>query len=580
MMNKMTALLTLGSALLMSTIANGAVDLSNPVGESDAAFEQRMAWFNEARFGMFIHWGAYSVLSGEWQGKPVPKYAEWIRHYGKISKADYREVCEQFQPDQFDADAWIRSARDAGMKYFVITTKHHDGFCLWDSAYTDYDIKDLAGLDFDPLAELSAACKKYGVRFGTYYSIIDWEYPTKGAEFSRGEGKAKYFQYMKDQIRELIEKYDTDILWFDGDWKKWWTLEDGAELYAYIRELKPSIIINNRVSKRSDFERDFGTPEQATPGMDLGYDWEACWTINDTWGFRKTDTNWKSTQQLVEKLSDIVSKGGNLLLNVGPKPDGAFPEASTEQLLEMGQWMQVAREGIYGTDSSEIPQPSWGRLTQKGQALYLHVFNWPADGKLVLSEVNIQATRASLLGATEQGLRVISGEKSVEIILPGQKPAGLVPMIRLEFDGEIKALGKRDNLALKEGDIYMTAEQAVVSGQGPLRLTGQENQSLELWRSPRNQARWEFENVSADAVYDIELIYALDPAQAGSEFLLTCGAVELSGKVPATSDWNDYQTLKVGEIAVPGVGRAAITLTKKGGRTSLFNLRAIIMRKR
>ena len=144
MMNKMTALLTLGSALLMSTIANGAVDLSNPVGESDAAFEQRMAWFNEARFGMFIHWGAYSVLSGEWQGKPVPKYAEWIRHYAKISKADYREVCEQFQPDQFDADAWVRSARDAGMKYFVITTKHHDGFCLWDSAYTDYDIKDLA----------------------------------------------------------------------------------------------------------------------------------------------------------------------------------------------------------------------------------------------------------------------------------------------------------------------------------------------------------------------------------------------------------------------------------------------------
>ena len=579
MMNKMTALLTLGSALLMSTTANGAVDLSNPVGESDAAFEQRMAWFNEARFGMFIHWGAYSVLSGEWQGKPVPKYAEWIRHYAKISKADYREVCEQFQPDQFDADAWVRSARDAGMKYFVITTKHHDGFCLWDSAYTDYDIKDLAGLDFDPLAELSAACKKYGIRFGTYYSIIDWEYPTKGAEFSRGEGKAKYFQYMKDQIRELIEKYDTDILWFDGDWKKWWTLEDGAELYAYIRELKPSIIINNRVSKRSEFERDFGTPEQATPGMDLGYDWEACWTINDTWGFRKTDTNWKSTQQLVEKLSDIVSKGGNLLLNVGPKPDGAFPEASTEQLLEMGQWMQVAGEGIYGTDSSEIPQPSWGRLTQKGQALYLHVFNWPADGKLVLSDVKMQATRASLLGETEQGLRVISGEQSVEIILPEQKPTGLVPMIRLEFEGEIEASREMDTLALKEGDVYLTAEQAVISGKGSLRLSGKEKKNLGYWRSNQKLATWEFENVSSDAVYDIELIYALDPVDAGAKFLLKCGASELSGKAPATGSWDDYQTRKVGEIAVPGVGRTAVSLMKKDG-TTLFNLRAIILRKR
>ena len=457
MMKRSVALLTLASALLMNTTTNGAVDLLNPIGESDAAFEQRMAWFNEARFGMFIHWGAYSVLGGEWQGKTVPFYAEWIRHKGKIPKDDYRKVCEQFKPERFDADAWIRTARDAGMKYFVITTKHHDGFCLWDSAYTDYDIKDLAGLDFDPLAELSAACKKYGVRFGTYYSIIDWEYATTDLAFMKSGGKEQYVQYMKDQVRELIEKYDTDILWFDGDWKKWWTMEDGADLYAYIRELKPSIIINNRVSKRAKFKRDFGTPEQTTPGMDLGYDWEACWTINHSWGFKKADTKWKSTEQLVEKLSDIVSKGGNLLLNVGPKPDGAFPEASIGQLHEMGQWMQVAGEGIYGSDSSNIAQPSWGRLTKKGQSLYLHLFNWPADGKLVLSGVNMQATRACLLGATDQDLRVTSGKERVEIILPKQKPAGLVPMIRLEFEGEIKAFSKANQLEVKEGDVHLPA---------------------------------------------------------------------------------------------------------------------------
>ena len=578
-MNKCVGLITLVSALLMSTTVHGTMDVLNPLGESDAELEQRMAWFNEARFGMFIHWGAYSVLGGEWQGKPVGGYAEWIRHKGNISKADYRKVCEQFQPDKFDADAWIRAARDAGMKYFVITTKHHDGFCLWDSAYTDYDIKDLAGLDFDPLAELSAACKKYGVRFGTYYSTIDWEYPTKGAEFMKSGGKEKYVQYMKDQVRELIEKYDTDILWFDGDWKKWWTLEDGAELYAYIHELKPSAIINNRVSKRKQFKRDFGTPEQATPGMDLGYDWEACWTINHSWGFKKADTNWKSTEELVKKLSDIVSKGGNLLLNVGPKPDGAFPQASTEQLLEIGRWMQVAGEGIYGTDSSKIVQPSWGRLTQKGQSLYLHVFDWPADGTLVLSGVNLQATGAILLGEKEQDLRVTSGEERVEIILPGQTPKGLVPMIRLEFEGGIKASNQEDKLRLKEGDVYLTAEQAVISGEGPLRLDGQEKRNLGFWRSNHNRATWEFENVSQDGVYDVELVYSLAPTYVGAEFLLQCGAEECSGKVPATSGWKDYQTLKAGKLSVPAVGRASITLRKQAGGEALFNLRAMILRK-
>ena len=577
-MRKCFGICTLVSALLMGTTVNGAMDLLNPTGESDAELEQRMGWFNDARFGMFIHWGAYSVLGGEWQGKPVKGYAEWIRHKGKISKDDYRKVCEQFKPDRFDADAWIRSARDAGMKYFVITTKHHDGFCLWDSAYTDYDIKDLAGLDFDPLAELSAACKKYGVRFGTYYSLIDWEYPTKGTEFLKGGGKKKYVQYMKDQVRELIEKYDTDILWFDGDWKKWWTLKDGADLYAYIRELKPSIIINNRVSKRSEFKRDFGTPEQATPGMDLGYDWEACWTINHSWGFKKADTNWKSTDQLVEKLSDIVSKGGNLLLNVGPKPDGAFPEASIGQLREIGRWMKTAGEGIYGTDSSKISQPSWGRLTQKGQSLYLHLFNWPADGKLVLEGVKMQATRAILLGAKEQELRVTSGEKSVEIILPGQQSMGLVPMIRLEFEGEIEAFSKADQLKLKEGDLYLPAEAAAIKrGPGPI-LIGPGKKVLGTWRTNRSQAVWEFENVSQDAVYDVELIYALDPAGDGAGFLLKCGAEELSVKIPATSGPDDYQTLKVGEISVPGVGRASVSLLKQTGDASRFNLKAMILR--
>ena len=581
-MKKTIHIFTLLSALLTGAVSHGALDLMNPIGESDAELEQRMAWFNEARFGMFIHWGAYSVLSGEWQGKPVRGYAEWIRGKANIPKADYREVCKQFQPDKFDADAWIRTARDAGMKYFVITTKHHDGFCLWDSAYTDYDLKDLAGLDVDPLAELSAACKKYGVRFGTYYSILDWEVPENdNSRVAKPDDKEEYVLYMKNQIRELVEKYDTDILWFDGDWVSWWTLEDGADLYAYIRGLKPSIIINNRVSKRKTFKRDFGTPEQATPGMDLGYDWEACWTINHSWGFKKADTKWKSTEQLVEKLSDIVSKGGNLLLNIGPKADGTFPEGNTEQLLEMGQWLETAGEGIYGTDSSNIPQPSWGRLTQKGQNLYLHVFNWPANGKLLLPAVKLQAGRASLLRAENQDLRVRNGEQGVEITLPGEKPEGLVPMIRLEFEGEIETLSNAKGLpekkiALKEGDVHLSAKDAVITGTGGLRL---EDQHLGFWRSNSNRATWEFENVSPDEVYAVELVYSLESSHAGARFQLQCGQTTLSGKPPATRGWKDFQTLPVGKLTVSEVGRAAITLQKQGGGTALFNLKAIVLRK-
>ena len=578
-MKSIPVLFTLAAAFFISAPAARALDVLNPLGESDAELAQRMAWFNEARFGMFIHWGAYSVLGGEWQGKTIPWYAEWIRGRAKIPADEYRKVCEQFQPDHFDADAWIRTARDAGMKYFVITTKHHDGFCLWDSAYTDYDIKDLAGLDFDPLAELSAACKKYGVRFGTYYSTLDWEIPTTDSAFMNNGGKEKYLQYMRDQIRELIENYDTDILWFDGDWEPWLTMEDGAELYAYIRGLKPSVIINNRVSKRARFKRDFGTPEQNTPGMDLGYDWEACWTINHSWGFKKADTKWKSTQQLIEKLSDITSKGGNLLLNVGPKADGSFPEACNERLLEMGKWLETNGEGIYGTDSSTLPQPSWGRLTQRGQALYLHVFEWPGSGVLTLEGVRMKPVDAILLGAAAQDVKIRSTGNQVEIALPKQRPEGLVPMVRIAFEGELQALGAVDLFALKEGDLFLPAGEAVVTGGGPLRLEGGKKH-LGFWLSNDNQARWEFENVSPNAVYDVELVYALDAEYAGAEFLFTYGDQALSGAVPATSGWTDFQTLKAGELSVPGVGRASVTLQKQGEGRALFNLNAILLRKR
>lgn len=347
------------SLLLMLLLLNSglmAQERVNYLNESEEAFQNRMQWFLDAKYGMFIHFGLYSQLGGIYKGNDEGRYAEWIQANQQIPKSEYSKLIDTWNPEKFDADKIVKLAKKAGMKYLVITTKHHEGFCLWNSEYTDFDIDNspMKGRNF--IKEISDACKKYGIRFGTYYSIIDWNHPShdipntaeeidsshnRWMDLKLVEGKkAEYVQYMKNQIKELIEKYDTDILWFDGDWVGYWTLEDGNDLYQYCRELKPEIIINNRVSKRKIFKKDFGTPEQEHPGETLNHYWEACYTMNDSWGFKIKDTDWKSPQVIYERLQDITGKGGNFLLNVGPDGNGKVPKEAIEILLEVGKMIK------------------------------------------------------------------------------------------------------------------------------------------------------------------------------------------------------------------------------------------------
>jgi len=347
------------SLLLMLLLLNSglmAQERVNYLNESEEAFQNRMQWFLDAKYGMFIHFGLYSQLGGIYKGNDEGRYAEWIQANQQIPKSEYSKLIDTWNPEKFDADKIVKLAKKAGMKYLVITTKHHEGFCLWNSDYTDFDIDNspMKGRDF--IQEISDACKKYGIRFGTYYSIIDWNHPSheipntaeeidsshnRWMDLKLVEGKkAEYVQYMKNQIKGLIEKYDTDILWFDGDWVGYWTLEDGNDLYQYCRELKPDVIINNRVSKRELFKKDFGTPEQEHPGETLNHYWEACYTMNDSWGFKIKDTDWKSPQVIYEKLQDITGKGGNFLLNVGPDGNGEVPKEAIEILLEVGKMIK------------------------------------------------------------------------------------------------------------------------------------------------------------------------------------------------------------------------------------------------
>ncbi len=330
----------------------------NYLEESEKDMANRMKWFVDAKYGMFIHFGLYSQLGGIYEGNDEGRYAEWIQANQQIPKSDYVKLIDTWVPKNFNADKIVRLAKKAGMKYIVITTKHHEGFCLFESDFTEYDIANspMKGRDF--IKELSDASKKYGLHFGTYYSIIDWNHPSfdipdanakqvdrkrwQNPTFVEGK-KAEYVQYMKNQIKELIEKYDTEILWFDGDWADCWTTADGDDLYQYIRELKPEIIINNRVSKREIFKKDFGTPEQFHPDSELKYYWEACYTMNDSWGFKIKDTDWKKPEEVYEKLQDINGKGGNFLLNVGPDGNGDVPKESAKILIEVGKMIRKSK---------------------------------------------------------------------------------------------------------------------------------------------------------------------------------------------------------------------------------------------
>jgi len=428
--------------------------------ETTAERDQRMKWWREARFGMFIHWGLYAVPAGEYNGKRSERIGEWIMEWANIPRAEYEKFAPQFNPVKFNAREWVRIAKDAGMKYIVITSKHHDGFALYNSRISNYDVVDATPYRRDLIKALAAETKKQGLKFCFYYSILDWHHPSQfvdapGKDPAAGNrttkmrpgGKEQYVSYMKGQLRELITTYDPAVLWFDGEWQDWWTEEDGQDLYRFVRVLKPSIIINNRVGKGRqgmagmnktdrEYSGDFGTPEQRIPANGLpGVDWESCMTMNTTWGYKFYDDKWKTTETLVRNLIDVASKGGNYLLNVGPMANGLIPQPSVERLAGVGKWMKVNGEAIYGTTASPFPtQLAFGRATSKPGKTYLHVFDWPADGKLQIPAVGKTVRSAQLLASPKSALKFVGDSNGLTIQLPGKSLDPIATVIVLEHE--------------------------------------------------------------------------------------------------------------------------------------------------
>jgi alpha-L-fucosidase len=497
-----------------------AADLSP---ESPAQRDARMRWWREARFGMFIHWGLYAIPAGEWNGRT--DHAEWIRDTARIPIEEYEKLVGQFNPVKFDADEWARVAQDAGMKYIVITSKHHDGFCLFDSQYTDFDVT-ATPFKRDILKEMAAACGRAGLRICWYHSIMDWHHPDylprrpweqrspEGADFDR------YSAHLKSQLRELITSYGKiGVLWFDGEWESTWTHAYGEPLYRYVRSLQPDIIVNNRVDKgrggmagmtSGAHAGDFGTPEQEIPATGMpGVDWETCMTMNDHWGYNRHDHNFKSTEALIRTLADVASKGGNFLLNVGPTAEGEIPAESVARLRAIGRWMKVNGESIYGTSAGPFKSLSWGRCTQRVSGddvtrLYLHVFDWPKDGRLVIGGLLNEPKGARLLSAGEKSSLDMSRDGDALVVkVPREASDAIDSVVVLDIAGrpdvaDPPVIGSKTEIFIDELEVavtsdrqgveirYTTDDSAPASDapivRGPIRLSQTATVSARLFR--------------------------------------------------------------------------------------------------
>jgi len=446
-----------------------------------------MKWWREARFGMFIHWGVYAQLAGVYHGHEQEHGgAEWIMNRMKIPVAEYQSFAKQFNPVKFNAEEWVRTAKEAGMKYIIITAKHHDGFAMFKSNASKWNIVDATPYGKDVLKALAAACKKYGVKLGFYYSQAqDWNNPGGAAarkvmregwanpdsakidaytaahngHWDPAQETSTFAQYIDQvavpQVRELMSNYeDVAVLWWDTPTNM---TDEAALKLQELLKLQPRIITNDRL-KRPNFPGDTKTPEQKIPGLSEldGKDWETCMTMNGTWGYRTSDNKWKSTETLIHNLCDIASKGGNYLLNVGPKPDGTFPQESVQRLKEIGNWMKINSEAIYATQRSPLAPLAWGRCTKKdangNTILYLSVFNWPADEKLVVPGLKNPVVSAKLL-ANGKDLKTQASGEGLEIHVSREAPDAIASIIKLQVKGVVAEAMTSASEKMKTGAI-------------------------------------------------------------------------------------------------------------------------------
>ncbi|HPA20626.1 MAG TPA: alpha-L-fucosidase [Verrucomicrobiae bacterium] len=574
------------AAVPQSAPSQDAASLDPYANETKEQRDARMGWWREAKFGMFIHWGIYAVPAGTYKGKQIAGIGEWIMRNAEIPVADYRAFARQFNPVKYRPETWAKLAKEAGMRYMVITSKHHDGFALFPSDVTDWDVTDATPCGKDLIGPLANAARTQGLRFGLYYSQAqDWTHPGGAkARLKEGEGwddthKGSFDSYLDKiaapQVKEILARYQPDILWWDTP--AWMNKERADRLITLIK-LRPGLIHNNRLG--GGYKGDTETPEQHIPATGFkDRDWEVCMTMNDTWGFKSYDENWKSTTDLIQKLCDIVSKGGNFLLNVGPTPEGEIPQPSIERLHAVGAWMKVNGEAIYGTTASPFHKLLWGRCTKKvradGTTLYLHVFDWPKDGKLVIPGLKSAPKAASLLsdGTTLQAKR--SGDNIV-VDVPAAAPDPIASVVKLEIPGPLDV----ESVALQQGQdgkIELTAPFAELNNPGYGSHLILENKggapNVGGWTDARAWIEWTYQ-VNKPGSFKVAVSVA-----APAKTTIQWGADERKQKVTIdpTGGYESFKTVELGTATIDAAGPHKFALRTVAKDWKPINVRSVTL---
>ena len=484
-----------------------------PVEPAAVPAADRLQWFREAKFGLFIHWGAYAILGRE----------EWARQLLQIPRDEYRDMALGFDPTAFDPDAWAALAKEAGVRYAVITSKHHDGFALYDSALSDFDVKG-ARYGRDVLGPLAASMRRAGIPLGFYYSIMDWHHPdylprrpwekdrpVKGADFGR------YMDFAAGQLRELVTQYDPAVLWFDGEWEHSNEEQRAFAIGKTLLDMKPALLINDRLYRREPGFGDFGTPENFVPATGVRNPdgsprlWEACVTMNwNGWGYNRTETEFRSAPQLIRQLVEIVSKGGNLLLNVGPGPDGRIPEEFAVRLRAIGAWLRANGEAVYGASASVFDRlPFFGHCTVKGRTLYLHVMGWPNDGRLRLPGLRTEVDKAYLLADRAKALAFGREGKDVVVRLPARAPDPDAAVVAVELAGD-PAVEPFAIVAGKDGRVELPvclADLRSEMGQRAYLDHFYRTTMLANWQNVNDYPEWTF-TTAKPGTYEVRASYA------------------------------------------------------------------------
>ena len=583
-------------ALLRAADAPAPAVVLHSLDEPDPARDARIAWHTDARFGCFVHWGVYSALGNEFEGRKGGGYAEHIMRVLKIPRATYLEkVAKPFNPEKFDADAWVRLMRDAGMRYLIITAKHHDGFAMWPSKVTDYNLTTVSQFKRDPMAELSAACKKYGLKFGFYYSHAfdwehpdapgnDWDYNNPGGDKNRDDpnwwsGRRPDFlpraqRYVMEksipQIRELIATYHPDILWFDTPSKL--PPEENRRILEAVRAADPRVVVNGRLlgnygDYKSTADRPAYFPD--TPG-----NWEGIPTTNESYGFSKFDLSHKPPEHFIRLLAEAVSKGGNVLMNIGPRGDGVIDEADQKILRGIGAWMQKNSASIYGCDRTPLPVQNWGTSTRKGNTLYLHVFHWPKDGKLLVGGLQgeIQSARVFTTDRAVAVKRV--GTDDVELTVPTAASDQVDSVVALEFAGDIPTNRAR-LLGAKGEPTLLHVFDGQLTGSGVRYGDAKKNNDvINSWTSLDSGVEWKV-RVAAPTHFRVTANYNTAATDAHGSFTVTVAEQKLTGRVTPTANLSTFRTDALGEIALAaGEFTLAVHPLELGG-ANLMRLRRL-----